>query len=93
VPISNIAKLIYCCIFDTVTASILVDDQLEATEPALKTQLRPYSVKYRIVTSKCRTQEINNTEFKKFLRRCGKALQYQTNQLEEYINIFGEKEI
>ncbi len=59
--------------------------QLEATESALKTQMMPYSVKYRIVASKCRTQEIKSTEFKKFQRRCGKTLQYQTNQLEEYI--------
>ncbi len=59
--------------------------QLEATEIALKTQLLSYSIKYRIVASKCRTQEIENSEFKMFQRRCGKALQYQTNQLEECI--------
>ncbi len=59
--------------------------QLEATEIALRTQLLPYSIKYRIVASKCRTQEIESSEFKKFKRRCGNALRYQTNQLEECI--------
>jgi len=58
--------------------------QLEATRQALHSQL-PKACQYRIVASKCRTQEIESAEFKKYRHKWGKNLKYQTTQLEDWI--------
>lgn len=59
--------------------------QLESTEQTLKEALAPYSLKYRIVANKSRTQEIEHSSFKRFKEKKGIALRYGTNQIEEDI--------
>lgn len=59
--------------------------QLDATEKALTEQLSGYSLQYRIVANKCKTQEIESTAFKKYKLRWKTRLLYRTKQLEEDI--------
>lgn len=59
--------------------------QLEATQKALSVELPPYSVRFRIVGSKCKTQEIESTNFKKYRLRWKHAFMYRTECLEENI--------
>lgn len=58
--------------------------QLEVTEQVLHSQL-PQTRCYRIVASKCKTQEIESTEFRKYRHKWGKNLVYKTLQMEEQI--------
>lgn len=58
--------------------------QLEVTEQVLHSQL-PQTRRYRIVASKCKTQEIESTEFRKYRHKWGKNLVYKTLQMEEQI--------
>jgi len=58
--------------------------QLEATEQTLHSQL-PQARQYRIVASRCKTQEIESTKFRKYRHKWGKKLKYQTNQMDELI--------
>lgn len=44
-------------------------DQLEETSRRLQKELRSYTVKYRIVASRARTQAINSSKYKKFRRK------------------------
>lgn len=59
--------------------------QLFETERVLSKQLSSYSLRYRIVASKCKTQEIHTTEFNKFRLLWKKNLKYSTNQIIESI--------
>ena len=58
-------------------------DQLEATAQALKPQLADYSLRYRIVASRSRTQEINSSKFLKFKKEHKNVL--KNNIWEEHI--------
>ena len=58
--------------------------QIEATESALKTSLANYpDRKYRIVTNKCRTHNIENSSFKRYRERWGNKLKYRTRLIED----------
>lgn len=59
--------------------------QLEATETALIQQLSDYSLRYRIVANKCRTQEIRSSEYRKYQLRWNKRLMLRTGYIEEDI--------
>lgn len=59
--------------------------QLEATEKALSQQLAGYSLQYRIVANKCRTQEIYSFEYRKYQLRWKKRLMLKTGYIEEDI--------
>lgn len=59
--------------------------QLEATENTLKQQLSGYSLRYRIVANKCRTQEIRSSEYRKYQLRWNKRLMLKTGYIEEDI--------
>ena len=59
--------------------------QLFETEKRLSSQLSAYSLRYRIVASKCKTQEIHTTEFNKYRLLWKKNLKYSTNQIIEPI--------
>lgn len=59
--------------------------QLAATIDRLSTRLSSYSLQYRIVASKCKTQEIESSEFKRYRMKWKRSLQYKTNILEEKI--------
>lgn len=59
--------------------------QLEATEKALIQQLSGYSLQYRIVANKCRTQEIHSSEYRKYQLRWKKRLMLKTGYIEEDI--------
>lgn len=59
--------------------------QLEATEQALIQQLSGYSLRYRIVANKCRTQEIRSSEYRKYQLRWNKRLMLRTEYIEEDI--------
>lgn len=59
--------------------------QLEATEKALIQQLSGYSLQYRIVANKCRTQEIRSSEYRKYQLRWRKRLMLKTGYIEEDI--------
>lgn len=59
--------------------------QLEATEKALTQQLADYSLQYRIVANKCRTQEIRSSEYRKYQLRWKKKLMLRTGYIEEDI--------
>lgn len=59
--------------------------QLEATETALNQQLSGYSLRYRIVANKCRTQEIRSSEYRKYQLRWNKRLMLRTGYIEEDI--------
>lgn len=59
--------------------------QLDSTERALAKQLAGYSLRYRIVANKCKTQEIESSKFKKYRLRWKSSLKYTTEKLEENI--------
>lgn len=59
--------------------------QLEATENKLVQQLCGYSLRYRIVANKCKTQEIHTSEFRKYQLRWKKRLLLRTGCIEEEI--------
>lgn len=60
-------------------------EQLKATEDKLKRELSGYSLRYRIVAKKCRTQAITSTTYKKYqLQWKGKLIQ-KTGFIEEQI--------
>ncbi len=59
--------------------------QLEATEKVLLQQLAGYSLQYRIVANKCRTQEIRSSEYRKYQLRWKKKLMLKTGYIEEDI--------
>ncbi|MCI8852879.1 MAG: hypothetical protein HFI31_10185 [Lachnospiraceae bacterium] len=59
--------------------------QLEATEKKLRQVLSGYSLQYRIVANKCKTQEIRSVEYRKYqIRWKGKLIQ-RTGFIEENI--------
>lgn len=60
-------------------------EQLIKTEEALRSQLQSYSLRFRIVASQCRTQEIHTSKFNKFRIQKGKSLVYSTNSITENI--------
>ena len=58
--------------------------QIEATETALNSCLNKYSDrKYRIVANKCRTQSIENSNFKRYREKWGAKLIYRSGLIEE----------
>ena len=59
--------------------------QLDSTEKALAKQLSGYSLQYRIVANKCKTQEIESAAFKKYRNKWKRRLAYKTIRLEENI--------
>lgn len=59
--------------------------QLEATENTLKDALNPYDLRYRIVSSRSKTQQIESADFKKYRERWKSRLVYKTNKIEEEI--------
>ena len=59
--------------------------QLEATENALKNALDPYDLRYRIVSSRSKTQQIESADFKKYRERWKSRLVHRTNEIEEKI--------
>ena len=59
--------------------------QLEATEVSLKKHLMGYALRYRIVASRSKTQQIESADFKKYRERWKSALIYKTNKIEEEI--------
>ena len=59
--------------------------QLEETEKALIQQLAGYSLQYRIIANKCRTQEIRSSEYRKYQLRWKKKLMLKTGYIEEDI--------
>ena len=59
--------------------------QLETTEKTLRQELSEYSLQYRIVANKCKTQEIRSSAYRKYqLRWKGKLIQ-KTGFIEEDI--------
>ena len=59
--------------------------QLEKTQVILANQLNSYTVHYRIVANKCKTQEIETSEFKRYRLKWKRHLKYTTKKLEENI--------
>lgn len=59
--------------------------QLEETEKALIQQLAGYTLQYRIIANKCRTQEIRSSEYRKYQLRWKKKLMLKTGYIEEDI--------
>lgn len=60
-------------------------EQLEATENALRQELSGYSLQYRIVANKCRTQEIRSSAYRKYQLRWKRRLIQKTGFIEENI--------
>lgn len=60
-------------------------EQLAATENALQREFSGYSVFYRIVANKCKTQEINSSSFRKYQIRWKGKLMQKTGYIEENI--------
>ena len=60
-------------------------EQLEATENALQRELSGYSVFYRIVANKCKTQEIKSSSFRRYQMRWKGKLVQKTGCIEENI--------
>ena len=59
--------------------------QIEATEKVLKNALMGYSMNYRIVANKCKTQEIHHSSFQKYKLKWKKKLKYKTGEMDEDI--------
>ena len=59
--------------------------QLEATAKALKSGLDGYALRYRIVSSRSKTQQIESADFKRYRERWKKTLIYKTNLIEEEV--------
>ena len=49
-------------------------EQLEATEKKLSQELNAYSKRYRIISNKCKTTEINHSSYLKYKTKWGKNL-------------------
>lgn len=60
-------------------------EQLDATKKALKQELSGYSLRYRIVANKCKTQEIASSGYRKYQMRWKGKLQQKTGYIEEDI--------
>lgn len=60
-------------------------EQLEATENALKQELSAYSLQYRIIANKCKTQEIRSSAYRKYQIRWKGRLLQKTGFIEEDI--------
>lgn len=59
--------------------------QLEVTEEMLRRELSPYTLQYRIVANKCKTQEIRSSEYRKYQIRWKGRLLQKTGFIEENI--------
>lgn len=59
--------------------------QLEETERALHEELAPYSLQYRIVANKCKTQEIYSSAYRKYQVKWKGRLIQRSGFIEEYI--------
>ena len=59
--------------------------QLENTAKSLEKSLATYALHFRIIANKCKTQEIESSEFKKSRMRWGKKLIYRSAKYEEDI--------
>lgn len=59
--------------------------QLETTARVLQRELSTYSLQYRIIANKCKTQEIRTAAYRKYQIRWGKNLQQNTGKIEENI--------
>lgn len=60
-------------------------EQLEATEAALMQELSGYTLQYRIVANKCKTQDIRSSAYRKYQLRWKGQLIQKTGFIEEYI--------
>ncbi len=60
--------------------------QLESAAKRFRSELAGYLFLYRIVTSKVCTHRVNKNSFRKFQEKCGSALKYQNNRLEESLD-------
>lgn len=60
-------------------------EQLETTEAALKQELSKYSLYYRIVANKCRTQAIHSSAYRKYQLRWNGRLAQRSGFIEEDI--------
>lgn len=59
--------------------------QLDTTEKKLRAELSNYSLQYRIVANKCKTQEIYSSAYRKYQTRWKKRLVQKTGFIEENI--------
>ena len=59
--------------------------QIESTENTLCQELTGYSMRYRIVANKCKTQEIHSSAYRKYQIRWGNRLLQKTRSIEEQI--------
>ncbi len=59
--------------------------QLEITEKVLGLELADYSLQYRIVANKCKTQEIHSSAYRKYQIRWKERLVQKTGIIEEKI--------
>ena len=59
--------------------------QLEATENILQKELLEYSLQYRIIANKCKTQEIRSSAYRKYQIRWREKLVQKTGYIEEDI--------
>lgn len=60
-------------------------EQLEATENALRRELSAYSLQYRIVANKCKTQAIKSSAYRRYQIRWKDRLVQKTGFIEENI--------
>lgn len=60
-------------------------EQLEATENALRRELSAYTLQYRIVANKCKTQEVHSSAYRKYQVRWKGQLIQKTSFIEENI--------
>ncbi|WP_373218986.1 hypothetical protein [Ruminococcus sp. 5_1_39BFAA] len=60
-------------------------EQLEATENALRRELSAYTLQYRIVANKCKTQEVHSSAYRKYQVRWKGRLIQKTSFIEENI--------
>ena len=59
--------------------------QMESTENVLRQALVGYSMRYRIVANKCKTQEIKSSAYRKYQIRWKDRLLQKTGFIEEII--------
>ncbi len=60
-------------------------EQLEATEKKLSQELNAYSKRYRIISNKCKTTEINHSSYLKYKKKWGGKLVQRTSVFSENI--------
>ena len=60
-------------------------EQLEATETALKKELKNYSLRYRIIANKSKTHEITSSAYRKYQMKWKRDLVQASGQYEEKI--------